>query len=90
MTDSRGEWSGEDLDASRDVAALLLMLANSQRRGDCELLLASAEAEGRTDALLRQALCELLHIKRLIVQGTGRDLTAWLQSNVTALAGEQP
>ena len=90
MTDSRGDWNGQDLDASRDVAALLLMLAISQRRGDCELLLASAETEGRTDALLRQALCELLHIRRLVAQSTGRDLTAWLQADVTALAGEKP
>jgi len=88
MSDSRGDWSGGDLDASRDVAAMLLMLAISQRRGDCELLLAAAEAEGRTDALLRQSLCELLHIKRLVAQSTGRDLTAWLQADVTALAGE--
>ena len=90
MNDSRGDWGGGDLDASRDVAALLLLLASSQRRGDCELLLAAAEAEGRTDALLRQALCELVHIKRLVAQSTGRDLTAWLQSDVTALAGEKP
>ena len=90
MNDSRGDWSGGDLDASRDVAALLLLLASSQRRGDCELLLAAAEAEGRTGALLRQVLCELVHIKRLVAQSTGRDLTAWLQSDVTALAGENP
>ena len=90
MSDSRGDWDGQDLDATRDVAALLLMLVSSQRRGDCELLLAAAEAEGRTDALLRQALCELVHIKRAIVQGTGQDLTAWLQADVTALAGEKP
>ena len=90
MSDSRGDWSGEDLDASRDVAAMLLMLAASQRRGDCELLLAAAETEGRTDALLRQALCELLHIKRLVAQSTGWDLTAWLQADVTTLASEQP
>ena len=90
MSDSRGDWDGQDLDASRDVAALLLMLAGSQRRGDCELILAAAEAEGRTGALLRQALCELVHIKRLVAQSTGRDLTAWLQSDVTALAGENP
>ena len=64
MSDSRGDWSGEDLDASRDVAAMLLMLAISQRRGDCEMLLAAAEAEGRTDALLRQALCELKTARR--------------------------
>ena len=90
MNDSRGDWDGQDLDATRDVAAMLLMLASSQRRGDCELLLAAAAAEGRTDALLRQALCELVHIKRLVAQSTGRDLTAWLQSDVTALAGENP
>ena len=89
MTDSRGDWGGEDLDASRTVAALLLLLHSSDRRGDCELLLAAAEAEGRTDALLRQALCELLHIRRLIAQSTRRDLTAWLQADVTALAGEK-
>ena len=90
MSDSRGDWHGEDLDASRNVAALLLLLSSSQRRGDCELLLAAAETEGRTDALLRQALCELLHIKRLVAQSTGRDLTAWLQADVTTLASEQP
>ena len=90
MSDSRGDWSGGDLDASRDVAAMLLMLASSQRRGDCELLLAAAAAEGRTDALLRGALCELVHIKRCIVHGTGQDLTEWLQADVTALAGENP
>ena len=90
MTDSRGDWNGGDLDASRDVAALLLLLNSSDRRGDCEMLLAAAEAEGRTDALLRAALCELLHIKRRIVQGTDQDLTAWLQADVTALAGEKP
>ena len=90
MSDSRGDWDGQDLDASRDVAALLLMLVSSQRRGDCELLLAAAEAEARTGALLRQALCELVHIKRCIVQGTGQDLTAWLQADITALAGEKP
>ena len=53
-------------------------------------VLAATETEGRTDALLRQALCELLHIRRLIAQSTRRDLTAWLQTDVTALAGEQP
>ena len=90
MNDARGDWSGGDLDASRDVAAMLLMLAGSQRRGDVELLLAAAEAEGRTDALLRQSLCELLYVKRCIAQSTGRDLAAWLQSDVTALAGENP
>ena len=90
MNDSRGDWGGGDLDASRDVAALLLMLSSSQRRGDVEMLLAAAQTEGRTDALLRQALCELLHIRRLVAQSTGQDLTAWLQADVTALAGENP
>ncbi len=88
MTDSRGNWGGEHRETQRDLAALSLLLHRGDN-GDADLLLAQIQQEGRTDEVLRQAVTELVRVKKMICDSAQQPVEALLARDVADGAGEQ-